>query len=179
MLSNGATIEDATAVRRFLAEQAVPYEFWDVTRLDGKGLLDAPTLGPSEQQAVLDAYSAELEELKANKGYLKADIVALWEQTPKLDELLKIFDREHYHTEDEVRFTIDGSGIFGVRSLGGEWFDVVVERGDLIIIPARRHHRFTLTDERRIKCIRVFQDEEGWKAIYPETEQAERSQAGV
>ncbi|MGX1451877.1 cupin superfamily acireductone dioxygenase involved in methionine salvage, partial [Cytobacillus horneckiae] len=30
---------------------------------------------------------------------------------PNLDELLKNFQREHHHTDDEVRFIVSGHGV--------------------------------------------------------------------
>jgi len=44
----------------------------------------------------------------------------------------------------------------------------VVEPGDLLVVPANRHHRFLLTDMRSIRCVRLFQDPAGWVAHYRE-----------
>ena len=80
--------------------------------------------------------------------------------------LLDKFNREHHHTEDEVRFVVDGHGIFTICGRSGRYFDVGVGPGDLIAVPAWTRHWFTLAEDRRIKCIRLFQDPAGWAAIY-------------
>ena len=43
---------------------------------------------------------------------------------------------------------------------------VLVEAGDLIIVPAKRHHRFELTADKTIRCVRLFQDAAGWVPHY-------------
>ena len=39
---------------------------------------------------------------------------------------------------------------------------------DLIVVPKDRHHRFFLTDQRSIRCVRLFQDPAGWTPVYRE-----------
>jgi 1,2-dihydroxy-3-keto-5-methylthiopentene dioxygenase len=43
---------------------------------------------------------------------------------------------------------------------------VVVEAGDLIVVPAGRNHRFLLTDRKHIRCVRLFKDTSGWVPNY-------------
>ena len=35
---------------------------------------------------------------------------------------------------------------------------VVVEAGDLIVVPKNRHHRFMLTESKTIRCVRLFRE---------------------
>jgi cupin superfamily acireductone dioxygenase involved in methionine salvage len=42
--------------------------------------------------------------------YQSQDVISLSDTTPNLDELLKNFQREHHHTDDEVRFIVSGHG---------------------------------------------------------------------
>jgi 1,2-dihydroxy-3-keto-5-methylthiopentene dioxygenase len=111
-------------------------------------------------------YQPHLDELTARRGYLTQDEVQLRPDQPNLDELLARFDPEHSHDDDEVRFVLDGEGVFDIRSNDDRWIRVVVEPGDLIVVPKGKHHRFELTALRRIHCVRLFKDPAGWVARY-------------
>ena len=150
---------------RFLEGEGLVYRNWDVSKLRG-GLRDNYALTEAEKAETLATFEGDLEKLKAEGGYVAADIVVLWEKTPDLEMLLDKFNREHHHTEDEVRFVVDGHGIFTIRGRSGRYFEVGVGPGDLITVPAGTRHWFTLAEDRRIKCIRLFQDPSGWAAIY-------------
>lgn len=89
------------------------------------------------------------------------------DKTPNLEALLEKFKKEHHHVDDEVRFVVDGSGVFPLK-LDGEVVEVWVEAGDLIVVPAGTRHWFELDENRKIKCIRVFKTPAGWEAIYDE-----------
>lgn len=107
-----------------------------------------------------------LDRLKAERGYIEQDQVALAPSTPNLDAICAKFVDEHLHDDDEVRFVLEGEGIFDIRSYGDRWMRVKVESGDLIVVPAKRHHRFLLTDSQHIRCVRLFRDTSGWVPRY-------------
>ena len=111
-------------------------------------------------------YQGQLDALKSERGYVQQDEIALSEATPNLDALCAKFVDEHFHEDDEVRFVLDGEGVFDIRSGDDRWIRVVVERGDLIVVPAQRHHRFLMTEQRRIRCVRLFKDAAGWVPHY-------------
>ncbi|MEM9488686.1 MAG: cupin domain-containing protein [Myxococcota bacterium] len=143
--------------------------------LDDSGTLGADIDAASlNEQGVLyqylntaeTAYRQPLDTLKGDKGYVQEDVIALSPDTPKLDELCAKFLDEHHHEEDEVRFVLGGAGIFDIRSTDDRWMRVVVEAGDLIVVPANRHHRFMLTDDKAIRCVRLFKDKSGWVPHY-------------
>jgi 1,2-dihydroxy-3-keto-5-methylthiopentene dioxygenase len=113
-------------------------------------------------------YQSPLDELKQQRGYNEQDVVALDPSTPNLDGICAKFADEHHHDEDEVRFVIRGEGIFDIRSPEDRWMRVVVEPGDLIVVPKDRHHRFMLTDAKTIECVRLFQNASGWTPHYRE-----------
>lgn len=131
-----------------------------VEQLKGEGV-HFETLSPQP-----DRYQGALDALKKQQGYIEQDEVALSPQTPNLDSICAKFVDEHFHDEDEVRFVLEGEGIFDIRSSDDRWMRVVVERGDLIVVPAKRHHRFFLTDQKSIRCVRLFQDASGWVPHY-------------
>lgn len=116
-------------------------------------------LDPAVFQPVLD-------ELKGRRGYITQDEVRLSPQTPNLAVVMKKFDDEHIHDDDEVRFVLDGAGVFDIRTNSDRWLRVVVEPGDLLVVPAGRHHRFELTSSSTIHCVRLFKDAAGWVPHY-------------
>lgn len=108
----------------------------------------------------------ELENFKKANNYLVHDIVSVTPETP--NEALKKFDKPHTHSEDEVRLFLDGSGIFDLRDPGGTWYRFVLERGDMIVVPAGTVHRFEPTFTKALRCVRVFRDTAGWVPNYVE-----------
>jgi 1,2-dihydroxy-3-keto-5-methylthiopentene dioxygenase len=111
--------------------------------------------------------AAMIEAVKREHAYVDEDFVELGPATPNLDAVCAKFDKEHYHTEDEVRFVVEGEGIFDVRDEGDDrWIRIEVSSGDMIVIPANKYHRFTLTDLRQIRCMRLFANHDGWAPLY-------------
>ncbi len=113
-----------------------------------------------------DGHETALAEVMAMRGYGTQDEVRLGPATEGLEAILARFDKEHLHTDDEVRYVLEGEGIFDIRSRDDRWMRVVVGPGDLIVVPKDRHHRFMLTETREIRCARLFQDQAGWVPHY-------------
>jgi len=111
-------------------------------------------------------YQPPVDALKAERGYIEQDVIVLQPDTPNLDAICAKFVDEHYHDDDEVRFVLEGEGIFDIRSRDDRWMRVFVERGDLIVVPKQRHHRFLLTEQKTIRCVRLFRDTSGWVPHY-------------
>ena len=135
----------------------------DNTAIDGNVL---ETHGIIYRKLPMDAYQPHLDELTKRRGYITQDEVALKPDMPNLDVVLQKFDPEHHHDDDEVRFVLEGEGVFDIRSNDDKWMRVIVEPGDLIVVPKGKHHRFELTEMKTIRCVRLFKDPAGWTAIY-------------
>jgi 1,2-dihydroxy-3-keto-5-methylthiopentene dioxygenase len=159
------TLSDVQEIRDFLGFHGVNYDTWAVPD-SLSSLAKKDLLTPEEKLTVLANYTPQLERLKAEKGYIQNDMVCLCPTTPQINELLSKFDRDHYHTDDEVRFIFGGRGIFGFEGKKAEKFTIEVTAGDYIVIPANSWHWFTLGDNRDIKAIRLFQDMSGWVPYY-------------
>lgn len=122
----------------------------------------------SSDEEVLGIYKHEIQKISTLKGYQSADLVSLTPKTPKLDEIVAKFKREHHHLEDEVRFTVEGEGFFVIKGRDGDFLEFKSEASDLIVIPAKRRHYFTLTPRQHIRTIRLFKNNLGWEALYSE-----------
>ena len=150
-------ITDKAAITLYLAGMNIDYEIWEPSQPVGPG---------ASNEAILSAYSAEIEKLKARGGYVTADVINVNPQTPGLDAMLARFSREHWHDEDEVRFIIQGRGIFHIHPKDSPVAAIEVEAGDLIRVPRGTWHWFDLCADRQIRAIRLFQDPSGWTPQY-------------
>ncbi len=135
--------------------------------IDASGSIDElARVGVLYERLPLDGYQEALERLKAARGYVTQDIVELQPEMPNLRAVCDKFKDEHLHRDDEVRFVLEGEGIFDIRAADGRWMRVAVEAGDLIVVPADLYHRFFLTDRQQIRCVRLFKDAAGWVPEY-------------
>jgi len=150
-------IHDVARIREFLKPFGIWYEKWNVER----GVsADEPA------EAILDAYRPEVDRLKSEGGYVTADVINVTREFPNLDAMLDKFNKEHTHSEDEVRFIVKGRGIFHIHADHGPVFAIQVEAGDLINVPAGMKHWFDLCAEREIRAIRLFKEQAGWTPSY-------------
>lgn len=157
---SGAAISDPHEIAARLAAAGIQYERWSA---------DRPLLDEAPADEILAAYAAPIAMLKAQGGYVTADVIDLHPDTPNLDAMLGKFNREHWHDEDEVRFIVAGRGVFHLHPEGGAVVALEVVKGDLIRVPRGTRHWFDLCGERRIRAIRLFQDPSGWTPHYTET----------
>ena len=141
----------------FLAGQGIEHERWTPARPLGE-------MASSDE--VLAAYEPEIATLKARGGYVTADVIDVRPETANLEAMLAKFRSEHWHDEDEVRFILEGRGVFFIHPREGDVFAIEVGPGDLIRVPRGTWHWFDLCAERRIRAIRLFQDSAGWTPRY-------------
>jgi len=129
-------------------------------------VLDQADLSVARRERVAEFLDPLVRPWRARYGYAAQDLVALHPGTPDLDALLARFDQAHMHRDDEVRYVIEGEGLFGFFDAGGTEHKVRVAPGDFVRVPAGVEHRFTLLASRRIKAVRLFTDAAGWAAFY-------------
>ena len=152
-------IEQPDQVTDYLAARGIRYERWP---LEDRCHPDAAA------EEILAAYAPEIERLKAEGGYVTADVINVTPDTPGLETMLAKFNKEHTHSEDEVRFIVKGRGVFHIHPPGGPVFGLQLDPGDWINVPAGTRHWFDLCNERCIRAIRLFLDKSGWAPHYVE-----------
>jgi 1,2-dihydroxy-3-keto-5-methylthiopentene dioxygenase len=158
-------IEDQVKVAEFLNSNEVIYEQWDISKLPSE-LRENFQLSDEQKNNVLQAFDVEIKNISERRGYKTADVIALSELTPNLDQLLQNFQKEHHHTDDEVRLIVSGHGVFIIQGKDGVFFDVNLNPGDLISVPENVRHFFTLQEDRQVVAVRIFVTPEGWVPIY-------------
>jgi 1,2-dihydroxy-3-keto-5-methylthiopentene dioxygenase len=154
------TLTQDAEIRDYLAGIGITYERWQPSHQLAEGASAAD---------VLAAYRPEIERLKTEGGYVTADVIDVSPATPGLDAMLNRFNSEHWHDEDEVRFIIEGRGLFHIHPREGSVVSITVEAGDLLRVPRGTWHWFDLCQEKRIRAIRLFQDTSGWTPHYTES----------
>ncbi len=140
-----------------LSAAGIDYERWNAAHDISENASD---------EEILAAYSAEIDRLKTDGGYVTADVINIVPTTPDLDALLDRFNKEHWHDEDEVRFIIKGTGIFVIAPENGNVVSIVMRPGDLIRVPRGTKHWFGLAGDRTVRAIRLFEDMSGWTPHY-------------
>jgi 1,2-dihydroxy-3-keto-5-methylthiopentene dioxygenase len=151
------TLREEGEIRDYLAGIGIHYERWEMTHRTG---------ADASADEILSAYAPEIEKLKAQGGYVTADVIDVKPDTVGLDAMLAKFSIEHTHDEDEVRFIVEGRGLFHIHPASSPVVALEVEAGDLIRVPRGTLHWFDLCGERRIRAIRLFQETTGWTPNY-------------
>ena len=153
------TIRDKAELTAFLASMDIEYE-----------RTDSVTVPPdASNDVLLAAYQTKIDDLKARGGFVTADVIDVFPHTPNLEVMLNKFNSEHWHDEDEVRFIVEGRGLFHIHPPDNPVFAIEVEAGDLIRVPKGTLHWFDLCTDRRIRAIRLFQDMSGWTPHYTQS----------
>ncbi len=148
--------DDREQIATLLAAEGVRFEYWEA----GAGVhAGAP------QDEVLAAYRSDIDRLVADEGYQTVDVVSLAADHPDKDAMRAKFLDEHTHSEDEVRFFVDGHGLFSLH-IGDSVFEVLCEKGDLIGVPANTLHWFDMGPNPSFVAIRFFNNPDGWVANF-------------
>jgi len=154
---------DAVAISEFLRQRGIWFDQWAAP---------VQLAVDADQETVLAAYADVLQPFMAHNGYHVADVININAQTPNYEAVRAKFLSEHTHTEDEVRFFVDGRGLFWFHlDDASPVFNVLCEAGDLISVPAGTRHWFDAGAENpHVKAIRIFIDMSGWVPHYTGSE---------
>ena len=156
--------DEHAAIADALQSVGVRFERWEASQ---------PVTATDSHETILAAYRKDIDRLIADNGYQTVDVVALTEDHPDKAEMRQKFLAEHTHSEDEVRFFVDGQGLFSLH-IGSDVYEVLCKKGDLISVPANTPHWFDMGPNPRFIAIRLFNNPEGWVANFTGSDIAER-----
>lgn len=122
---------------------------------------------------VMTAYTDEISKLNREYGFQSVDVVALKPDNPQAAEFRGKFLSEHTHSDFEVRFFVDGTGLFYLH-VEDKVYAIMCEKGDLISVPENTTHWFDMGTKPDFKCIRFFIIPDGWVAEFTGSDIASR-----
>ncbi len=148
--------EDSDQIQAELAARGIRFERWSA-------LVELPA--EADQDAILAAYGPEIARVQATGNYPTVDAIRLAPDHPDRASLRQKFLAEHTHSEDEVRFFVEGRGLFCLH-LGGEVLQVLCERNVCIAVPGGTRHWFDMGPEPQFCALRFFANPDGWVANF-------------
>lgn len=159
-----STFTDPADIMRELAAVGVRFEQWQADKV----------LPPNASQGdIIAAYQDDIDRLRREEGYQSVDTISLTPDHPARTELRRKFLNEHTHSEDEVRFFVDGAGQFTLH-IGDRVYDILCVKGDLIGVPDGTRHWFDMGEAPSFTAIRLFTSKDGWVAKFTGSEIAGR-----
>ena len=152
------------SIQAELADRGIGFEQWPA----------AHRLPPdADQSTILATYSTEVARVQRDGGYQTVDAIRMTPDHPEREALRNKFLSEHTHAEDEVRFFVEGQGLFSLH-INQEVLVTLCERGDLISVPAGTRHWFDMGPKPSFCALRFFNNSEGWLATFTGDPIAER-----
>ncbi|MEY4217280.1 MAG: hypothetical protein RLZZ68_1736 [Bacteroidota bacterium] len=151
-------ISSTDEIRMYLNQQGIFFDQWSCSVVfDDR----------ASQEEILEAYERDLKPFMERGGYLTADVISINSLTQNYGAIRAKFLAEHTHSEDEIRFFVDGQGFFWFNLEGVPVFNVLCQKGDLISVPAGTKHWFDAgANDPFVKAIRIFIDQSGWIPEY-------------
>ena len=147
---------DAELIASELRQRGIGFERWPAR---------ASLAADADEAAILAAYAPEIARVQQGGGYATVDAIRLNPDHPDRIALRQKFLAEHTHSEDEVRFFVEGQGLFCLH-IEGEVLQLVCQQNDWIAVPAGTRHWFDMGPEPRFCALRFFNNSEGWVAAF-------------
>ena len=162
--TSGEVLTDYPVIAKVLNEIGVEFERWEASQ---------PLSKDATQDEVLSAYKSSIDELNEKYGFKSVDVVGLNPDHPDKAAMRQKFLSEHTHADFEVRFFVEGSGLFYLH-VSDKVYTLLCEKGDLISVPANTTHWFDMGTKPYFKCIRFFTTPEGWVGDFTGSEIAKQ-----
>lgn len=134
----------------------VRFEQWEASQ---------PLSPTATEEEIKQAYQTDIEKVQREGGFQFVDVLRMVPDHPKKVELRNKYLNEHSHTEDEVRFFVEGSATFFLH-VEGKVYAVTCEKGDLMSIPPFYRHFFDMGSDPCFTAIRFFTRTDGWIAHF-------------
>jgi 1,2-dihydroxy-3-keto-5-methylthiopentene dioxygenase len=107
----------------------------------------------------------EVAAVQQGGAYPTVDVIRMAPDHPDRQALRQKFLAEHTHSEDEVRFFVEGRGLFCLH-IGDAVLQLLCEAGDWISVPAGTKHWFDMGPEPHFCALRFFDNPAGWVAEF-------------
>jgi 1,2-dihydroxy-3-keto-5-methylthiopentene dioxygenase len=168
-LDNGTVLTDLAEIGQKLAPLNIQLNHWPIDDASLQNTLAKRALDDGEKEQVLVGLDRYFQRLQQSDGYTCRDLIVIHADVPNIDVMLAKFDKVHTHADDEVRYIVDGEGIFGFVYPDGSQVELTVQAEEYINVPAGTEHWFYLTSSKRVKAVRYFIGMEGWVPAYTGT----------
>ncbi len=125
----------------------------------------------ASSEEILSSYKTDIDNVMLSQGFKSVDVVSMNSSivanmdSEKFNTARNKFLAEHIHADDEVRFFIEGEGLFCLH-IEDKVYQILCSRRDFISVPANTKHWFDMGTRPDFKCIRFFSEDAGWVAQY-------------
>jgi 1,2-dihydroxy-3-keto-5-methylthiopentene dioxygenase len=143
-------------IRDSLSAIGVQFERWAA---------EVPLDPQATQDEIIEAYRESIDRLMKTYGFKSVDVISLFADHPQRAAMRDKFLHEHTHDDFEVRFFVQGEGLFNLRA-HDRVYAMRCMQGDLISVPAGTRHWFDMGPSPQLKAIRLFTTPEGWVATF-------------
>lgn len=152
--------KDQNFIQEALDEAGIKFETWSI---------DPSINKDSSTEEISIKFKDKINKVLDENNFSSFDIVNINPNIKGIEELKKKFIPEHIHDDNEVRFFIDGEGLFCINQ-DENIYQLLCQKGDYIAVPAKTKHWFDMGSRADFKCIRFFENPEGWIAKYTESD---------
>lgn len=119
----------------------------------------------ADDAAIIETHKEDVMRIQKRFGFESVDVISVTKDHPQKADIRAKFLSEHTHSDFEVRFFVEGQGLFFLHC-EDKVYAILCQQGDLISVPANVKHWFDLGQNPNLKCIRFFTTPDGWIAQY-------------